>query len=157
MKNFFIGLCSGVILVIGVGVLCDYFREKKEPEIRIVKETKTEFKYIQHPLTCEEYKICYESQLNILGGIEEGNVFHVSVFDFCKKAEKDFILKTISKDVYKRTVLLNYGFISIDKKMYSLYGLTFTYRWRFVSFGLSGNTNLQNNIYMMSANAGISF
>jgi len=149
------GIFLGIILTL-IGFFFLYKNKKEDTQIKIIRETKTEFKYIRHPLNYNEYIDCYKSQLNILGDIRN-NILHISVFDFCKEAQKDFILSSIIKDRYKKTILFNYGFIYINKKTYSLYGLSFLYRWKFVSFGLSGNVNFENNIYEIIGSAGLSF
>ena len=57
--------------------------------IRIVEETKTEYRYIKVASTCEDFKIAYESPIEISGTVNR-DWLHVIASDGYKESEKGF-------------------------------------------------------------------
>lgn len=81
---------AGIFCVaLAIGIAIGYYLNNKPPEIRIVKETKTEYKYIKKVETCEEYKKAYESPIEITATTNK-DWLNVVATDTYKQSEKGF-------------------------------------------------------------------
>lgn len=79
-----------IVLLCVVGAFfAGIYYGQKPPEIKIIKETKTEYKYIKQATTCEEWKKAYESPIEITG-TTKADWLNVKATDGYKQSEKGF-------------------------------------------------------------------
>lgn len=72
-------------------------RETKEPEIKIVKETKTIYKIKKVPITAKDFINCFRSRIEISGAMRD-NWIDITSSDLCKQSKKSFKLKAKRKN-----------------------------------------------------------
>ena len=75
-----------------IGFCLGFFLKSKD--VKIVKETKTEFKYLKTPTTCEGFKECYDSKLGIEVK-ERGQWIDIVASDSCKEAKKSILVRPV--------------------------------------------------------------
>lgn len=105
MKTLILITWSLLCIIIG------YFSNQKTPEIKIIKETETKFKYIKIVKDQVGLKRCYDSRLDIVVLMQEDNWMEIKAHDKCKEVSKQI---KMSVDYYKNTILFNAGLKSIQ-------------------------------------------
>jgi hypothetical protein len=111
------------------------FSKRPVEKIKIVKQTKTEFKYIKQASTKEELKACYDSKLGITVKERDGNWIDIEARDKCKLAKKSIMVSPVIKN--------NYAYINYDMN-----NIQIMYYRKFGSFLIGAGVSSSKNVYV---------
>ena len=134
MKYFLTSIIFIIWTAIALGV--GYWYRSRNPEIKIVKETETRFKYIKKATTHDEYRQCYKYKLGISTTLLKNNWIQIVATDKCKKAEK--MIQVIPK------IKRNYVYFNLGIKFYQV---TY-YRKVFNNVMIGGGVSYPPNIFV---------
>jgi len=128
-------LISVLIITIwsGLCITVGYFISPEKEKIKIVEQTKTEFKYIKTATTLPELQQCYDNPLGIKATVENDFWVKIVASDDCKIATKSVKIKSPVR--YNNIIYFNIGIETRQLLYYRSFG-------RF-SFG-GGMSYLQN-------------
>jgi hypothetical protein len=126
-------ICIGAL---AISFLAGYWWKEPVEKIKIVKETKTEFKYIKIATTIEELQKCYDSKLDIFADVKQDNWIQITAKDMCKVATKSIHVVPESK---RNCIYLSAGMNNYYQFMY--------YR-KFGNFQLGTGISYPGNIHV---------
>ncbi len=127
-----------IILIAGAFIGGCFYQGCNKPlsNFDIIPVGHTEYKYIKIPQSCDEYKDCYNSHIEIIAKMTRQNIFSVWAGDACKSSGQEFEIKQqYKKHLVQVQPLVAIGYDKIAQKIQTGYGGQLFY---YHSFGLLG-------------------
>lgn len=107
------------IIIFIAAFLAGYFSKEPVEKIKIVEQTKTEFKYIKEAKTPEDFKNSHYSKLEIFTKVKNNNWIEIIAKDRYKQAKKSIRIAPVIK---KNFIFVNAGINDINLNYYRKIG-----------------------------------